>query len=112
MTIPPQIKIGFRTYDIVYPHDFKDSPHCGMADYQRQEIRLASNGDSGTKYKPEYILQALVHEVLHCVENSSELRVFRNIDGSVNESLVDGWAEWLCMILRDNPDFTKMFLED
>lgn len=110
MEIPKEIKIGFRTYDVIYPHPFKDTNHCGMADYQRQEIRLGADGDNGCKYKPEYILQALMHEVIHCIENSSELRVFRNVDGSVNESMVDGWAEWLCMVLIDNPDFTRMFL--
>ena len=112
MKLPNTMKIGFRTYDIIFPNDFKDINHCGITDYERQEIRIGEIGSNGAKYKNDSIIQTTMHEVIHAIEAGCGHRVFKKEDGSVNECAVDAWAEWLCMVFRDNPEFTKLLLMD
>lgn len=112
MNIPSKIKVGSCDYSVVHPYKFRDIGYCGICDYIALEIRLSDTNSDGDLVKDQAKLKTLMHEVIHAIDHASSLGVFCDEDGKPDEAKVDGWAEWLCMVLRDNPDFTRMFLED
>jgi len=110
MEIPDKIRVGFHNYQIIFPYIFKeDSGRIGQHSATLGEIRI-TNTFLNLPVPDETIIQTMMHEVLHAIDSVSNLKVFSKEDGSIDEDKIDGIAEWLCMVLRDNPSLTKMFL--
>ena len=109
--LPKKIKVGCRTYGVVFPYAFQeDNNRVGQECTTLCEIRVA--GDvSGQAIPRDSLAQILFHEVLHAIDHASNLGILSNADGVPDEAKVDGLSEWLCLVLRDNPEFTKLFLE-
>ncbi len=108
--IPKKIKIGYRDYKVDYPYTFTEqSSSVGQHCATLCEIKITGTWLNVT-VPDQAVIQTLMHEILHGIEAISNLGLFRDNDGNLDEHQVDGLAEWLCMVLRDNPDFVKLFL--
>lgn len=95
-TIPDKVKIGGITYTIVQKQpdndlQVSDSTVDGEIDYQRQKINL--NETFEKEYKEAVLMHEIVHGILYCMAES-ELRT--------NEKFVEGFAQVLYQVLKDN----------
>ena len=109
--LPEKIRIGCRTYEVIFPYVFQeDVIRSGQEHTALCEIRVAGEV-FGRAIPLDSLLQTLFHEILHAIDHASNLGILSNVDGVQDEAKVDGLSEWLCMVLRDNPEFTKLFLE-
>ena len=99
--LPKKIKVGIHEYRV----EFCDMENLGLCDNNAKVISIQRG------VLPTVGLVILFHEMLHAVSSVSNLRLFEIIEGEVDEDKLDGCAEWLCMVLKNNPEFTKLFLE-
>jgi hypothetical protein len=108
MKIPGKLKIGGRTYQIIFPHTFKDSIRnlYGLCDDGGQIIYLSEIDTHGNKRHPESIQQTFIHEILHAIDNiyyGGKLTAQKG-----GEEIIDQLAEGLAQLIRDNDlDFTE-----
>ena len=111
MNLPKKIKIGFHDYKVVYPHSFgvESIDKMGLCDSNAKNLYVADEL-CGQEIPDSVKLQTMVHEILHGMADTSNLGLFEDDNGNPDESQIDGFAEWLCMVLHDNPEFTKLFL--
>ena len=106
-SLPKRIKVGCRTYGVIFPYVFQeDCSRVGQECTTLCEIRVAGK-TMGQAIPHDSLAQILFHEVLHAILEASNLGILGGLD---DEAKVDGLSEWLCMVLRDNPEFTKLFL--
>ena len=100
MTIPKHLKIGGRTYEVVYPYHFKERyDRTGQSNHYRCEIYITDDDGNGSKRTQESVEMTLVHEILHCVDlvyNGDELA------DKNSEAMVSRLAEGLYQVLKDN----------
>ena len=96
--LPEKIRIGIHEYRV----EQCDMEHLGRCDNNAKVIFIQRG------VLPTVGLVVLFHEMLHAVSSVSNLRLFETDSGEVDENRLDGLAEWLCMVLRDNPE---LFLE-
>lgn len=107
--LPEKIRIGCRTYEVIFPYVFQeDVNRSGQECPVLCEIRVAGEA-FGRAIPSDSLLQILFHEVIHAINDASNLGICVGEDGQTDEAKVDGLAEWLCMVLRDNPEFTRLF---
>ena len=99
-SLPKRIKVGIHEYRV----EQCDMENLGLCDNNAKVISIQRG------VLPTVSLVVLLHEILHAVSSVSNLRLFESDGGEVDESRLDGCAEWLCMVLRNNPEFTKLFL--
>ena len=87
-----KIKIGYKTYDIVYDDDkLIEEGLLGQIQYDKNLIRLRDNEEKYNK------LSTLIHEVIHGIFFHSGNDKFKQ-----NESLVDCLANGLTQVIVDN----------
>jgi hypothetical protein len=102
VTLPPTLKIGGRTYAVLYPHVFEDTATVlyGLHDPAGQTIKIARVDEHGCIRHHESVLQTFMHEVIHAVDNiyfGGKLTAWEK-----GEDAVDQLAEGLIQVLRDN----------
>lgn len=111
LLLPEKIRIGCRTYEVIFPYVFQeDVNRSGQECPVLCEIRVAGEA-FGRAIPLDSLVQILCHEVIHAINDASNLGICAGEDGQTDEAKVDGLSEWLCMVLRDNPEFTRLFLE-
>lgn len=95
MNIPKTLKVGGRTYTVLYPYTFTERTDLGgQTDHVTNTMRIADHANEELRAR-ENIEETLIHELLHCVDamyNSSELK----------EDAVERLANGLYQVLKDN----------
>ena len=96
MNIPKQIKIGAHTYKVAYPYHFKERGDLihGQIDHPVCEIRVNDVDSSGNARNETQVLRALIHEIIHGVENAWGL--------DFDEKTVGALAEGFTAVIIDN----------
>ena len=102
MNIPNKLKVGGFYYKIIKNHKFPvkneligETSHCEL------EIRLSAEyRNEGTKYAPEKIEEAFIHEVIHTIDS-----VYNRQD--LGEDTVDKLSQGLYQVIKDNPKLFK-----
>lgn len=99
MKIPDKIKIGGHWYVVKCPHNFTERGDLeGQQDGDALEIRIAGTDSWSGRGRPESVVAAtFLHEILHACDFKSGHAVFRD-----NEKAIEGIAEMLFQVLRDN----------
>ena len=96
MKIPSKIKVGGFTYKVIKNYKFKEDPNLmAQGDHDLLEIRISYLGHSGERRSQEKIEEAVLHEILHCVNityNSNKL----------DEETIDKLSNGLYQVLKDN----------
>jgi len=108
LKIPKSLKIGGRSYKVLYPHIFTDSCQnlYGQHDSSGQTIKMADKDTFGVVRHPESIAHTFMHEILHAVDNVYVGGKIQSLDCC--EHIIDQLAEGLCQVLKDNKlDFSK-----
>lgn len=107
MTYPEVIRIGFHDYEVEYVDDLaiNDSEIMGVIFENAKKI-LVSARFCDQKIPRSALAQTLMHEILHAIDFMTEFEVFKDKEGAI-----DAFAEYMCMVFRDNPDFVKLFRE-
>lgn len=96
MKIPKLLKVGGHEYKIEYPYLFKERLDCdGSHANQKSEILIANIDASGCPLSQSYTECIFWHEVFHAID-----KVYCG-DG-MDEKLVEGLAQGLLQILKDN----------
>lgn len=110
MDIPKTIKIGFHHFDVIYPYTFTETTgNLGQCSSSLNEIHIADTYLN--KLLPDStVIESLVHEIIHAINTVSKLKLFDDENGKTDEAKVDGLAEWLCMVLRDNQKLLELFI--
>ena len=106
MKIPSTIKVGCHMYKVEFPIVNRGS--IGETHNNLNTIRIADTSGNG-KMPESSIVQTLMHEIIHAIDRKSNLCVFSKYNEGPDESKVDGFAEWLCMVLYDNPKLLDLF---
>jgi hypothetical protein len=106
------VLVGFKTFKVLFPYTFKEVyDYLGQCDNTLLEIRLKNVEDEPVV--DDRLISIFMHELVHAIEYASGHRVFKPKRGEeANEDAVDGWAEYLCMVLRDNQWILELFLDD
>lgn len=98
--IPKSIKVGGKTYSILYPYVFTERTDLrGQTCSDTLEIKISDQLKTGEKFHTENIQETFIHEVLHAVDiiyNSNKLE----------EDEITRLGEGLFQVLKDN-DFIK-----
>ncbi len=108
MKIPPTLKIGGRTYKVLYPHTFRDNvrPLYGLHDAATQTIRITNKDENNCRRNPQSITHTFLHEIIHAIDNcyfAGHLTAWEQ-----GENAVDQIAEGLLQVIKDNNlDFRK-----
>ena len=93
-----KIRILSCDYDVIEVDHLSRSEHLmGQVDYVEQVIKLERD------LKDDRKAEVLLHEVLHCV-------FFSLGDNDLEEAFLSRLSAALAQVLRDNPDFTGLFL--
>ena len=102
MRIPKSLRIGGRTYRVIYPHSFDDMPKplLGLCDNSKQVIRVSGLDSSGATLCDEAIVQTFLHEVIHAIDYVYGGAQVQRLDNS--EDIVDALAEGILQVFRDN----------
>ena len=107
MPLPEQIKVGGLTYRVITDGkedvDIVERGHAAETDHHQLLITFV------TKYDGPRRAKSLLHEVLHCVTDVTDLdRAW----GDKEENYVERMTNVLFAILKDNPDLLRYWLED
>ena len=87
-----KIKIGYKTYDIIYDDGkLKDEGLLGQIQYDKNIIRLRGDEEKNNK------LSTFIHEIIHGIFFHSGNDKFKQ-----NESLIDCLANGLTQVIVDN----------
>lgn len=103
--LPETIKLGFHEYSITYEDEGFELDGTNVLgiildDSKNIAISLSSNG---IPLRKPQIAQTIMHELIHAIDYAT-FNIFKD-----NEDAVDAFSEYLCMLIRDNPDFIKLF---
>lgn len=107
MRLPKAIKVGCHEYAVKYPHVFEVGQSLGMTDLNANTISIADEYN-GKKLPYSQVVKTLIHEILHVIDDLSGHNAFK-ANEEWNEAALDAWAEWLCMVLTDNPELLRLF---
>ena len=100
--IPKNIRVGGRTYTVIYPYKFKEKKTLiGQCDNLLQEIRLADSDESGNRLAEDSIISAFLHEVLHAIDY-----VYNN--NSLEENSINSLAEGLLQVFDWKNRFSNL----
>ena len=98
--LPKKIKVGAHTYDVVFPHNFREvDGYMGLHDPLARRILIADCDFGGSKRKDADVLKTFIHEIIHAVDNVY-LKDRLN-DEDDYERIVDSLAEGLTQVLLD-----------
>ena len=90
------IKIGFSTFTIIFPYDFKERTDLqAQLDYSRKELRLRNRDPGGDIRCNEEIICSLFHEILH------PINYMFNAD-KLDEDNISQLAKGLTQVFLDN----------
>jgi len=90
------MKIGGIYYDVIHKTNEELNGNVGLADFNRQEISI------NTEHTMQTQRIALIHEVLHILDNTYNLKL--------TEEQVTFTAHALVSLIEDNKEFLKSFL--
>ena len=97
-----QVKIGGFIYKIDFPYVFKErSDLIAQASHAELTIRLRKCDDGGEDYHKNRLLEAILHEILHCIDY-----VYNN--ESLQEKQVEGMSQGIYQVFKDN-DLSELF---
>jgi hypothetical protein len=102
MKMPKTLRVGGRTYRVIYPHSFDDMPKplLGLCDNSKQVIRVSGRDSSGGTLCDEATLQTFLHEVLHAIDYVYGGAQVNRLENS--EEIIDALAEGIMQVFRDN----------
>lgn len=101
-TIPAEQKIGAHFYKIIFPYIFKEQgDKLGLCDCCMKIIYLSAIAPYTGESRPaSAILETLIHEALHAIDNNAGMNVLLGDEGEkVCAALAHGLTQWLL----DNP---------
>lgn len=107
--LPKSVKIGGRTYDIVY--DDKPMFHVGHVVnglYQPVEEKITIADDM----KRNLMAEVLIHEIFHGIYDQYNVNQFVGANNNgMEELVVSAFGRGMVQIFHDNPEFVKFFTE-
>ena len=107
MTISDKIKVGGKTYKVIYPYNYRERndriAHC---DTLLDEIMTGQDDGNGNKRTDANIAITLIHEVLHAIDFDTGHKIFAE-----NESAMEGISHGIYQVLVDNPQFLELLKE-
>lgn len=80
--IPPSVKIGKRTYEIVWVDEFMGVPKLGETRFDKPQIALL------IKQTPKQAVSTYLHEVLHAVSFEENVNLTENQVLALEKSLL------------------------
>ena len=103
MKIPKTLKVGGRTYTIVYPYKFDTSERVQLGFHEPflQEIKLADINSNGRKFNDQSVMHTFIHEVIHAIDTVYNNNRIQEL-GDKGEEIIDQLAEGLLQVVRDN----------
>ncbi len=105
--LPKTLRIGYVTYKVTaLPVDEKTKNLDGDHDYFTQHIRVRVNGRS-----PHAIANTLLHEALHGLFYFAGLHEIPRNSKNMEEQLVNGFANGLSQLMRDNPEAMRRIVK-
>lgn len=107
MTIPDKIKVGGKTYKVIYPYNYRERndrvAHC---DTLLDEIMIGADDGNGNKRTDANIIISLIHETLHAIDFDTGHKIFPE-----NEAAIEGISHGIYQVLVDNPRLLELFRE-
>lgn len=102
--LPATIRIGFHDYDVAYVDGLSvnDREVMGVI-YENAKTIAVSTCHAEQDIPLSATAQTLIHEILHAIDFMTEYKVFKGKEGAI-----DAFAEYLCMVIRDNPQLVKL----
>lgn len=100
--LPSKLKIGDHDVDVVVMDSLDGLSRRRRGEYSsiKSEIRVLQG------MKADQQRETLMHETLH------GLFWFMNIQNDKEEELISALSGGICMVLRDNPEFARLFIND
>ena len=95
MKIPKRLKIGGHIFEVEYPYQFKEREDIdGRTIYGQNKILLAGEGSQS------YLEQVFWHEVFHVIDRTYCCEGLGLSNDK--ESIIEGLAQGLLQVLKDN----------
>ncbi len=103
--LPDIIRIGFHDYEVEYVEglEIEDNEIMGVI-YENAKKIFVSACHHEQDVPKTSLVQTLMHEILHAIDFMTEFEVFKDKEGAI-----EVFSEYLCMVIRDNPDFIRLF---
>ena len=103
MRIPGKIKVGAHEYKVLYPYKWRErSDYSGQCDNSLLELRIDESDQCGVKRADSKIIGTLIHEVLHAISETWEIKL--------EEDQVLRLEEGILAVLNDN-NYLQMVIE-
>ena len=101
MTLPKSVRIcGIDHKITLMKHCNPDNlKQVGVCMYLQSEIKLSTHWEDGQKLSDDYLLNTLLHEVLHAIES--------RFDMEFKEKQIELLSNGLFAFLKDNPGVFK-----